>query len=183
MTTRTSRTDPLRLDCLPLERGVLAMTICPGKVGPSMSGTAWRRDLEADMELIRSEGVAALVTLMEPDEMAHYQVEGLGASADRRGIAWLHFPFPDRGIPGDHQRSDWRKISGRIHQVLKGGETVLIHCLGGLGRTGTVASMILQDLGSDVSTSIARLRSVRDGAVETEGQEAFLDGYAAWRDA
>ncbi|MNL81577.1 hypothetical protein D3C87_2087370 [compost metagenome] len=56
-----------------------------------------------------------------------------------------------------------------------------MHCKGGLGRAGTVASMLLIDTGCalDGINAIAKVRSVRPGAVETAEQEEFILNWPA----
>jgi ADP-ribosyl-[dinitrogen reductase] hydrolase len=157
------------------------MTICPGKKGPSTMGDAWDRDMRTDMLHLKDEGVSTIVTLMEWDELGIYKAQSVKREAAKLGIQWLFFPFPDRGIPDFDQEEDWDNVSAKIHAALESSKTVLIHCLGGLGRTGTVASMILQDLGEDVEASILRVREARDGAIETASQEAFLRDYLSWK--
>lgn len=183
MTLRTSETHPLRIDRVLPKAGQIGMTIYPGKVGPSMSGDPWARNLSTDFDHIVDHGISMMVTLMEVDELARYNVSLLGEEARAWGLEWVHFPFPDKGIPADHQKDDWFNASAKIHDTLKREDVVLIHCLGGLGRTGTVASMVLQDLGISAQNSITRIRSSRAGTIETAAQEAFLEGYMDWRRA
>ena len=49
--------------------------------------------------------------------------------------------------------------------------------MGGLGRSGTVASLLLIELGESNSTVIHRVRERRKGAVENELQENFIKEY------
>ena len=61
-------------------------------------------------------------------------------------------------------------------RALRAGERIVVHCKGGLGRAGTVACVLLLDSGAviDAEEAMARIRTVRPGAVETCEQEAFL---------
>ena len=94
MTPRTSQSSPLRVDRLPLDRGVIGMTICPGKKGPSTMGDAWDRDMRTDMLHLKDEGVSTIVTLMEWDELGIYKAQSVKREAAKLGIQWLFFPFP-----------------------------------------------------------------------------------------
>lgn len=67
---RTSLTDPIRFDELPIAAGVLGLTFCPGKHGSSLTGRGWARDLELDLAASRVWGASELVTLMEDEEFA-----------------------------------------------------------------------------------------------------------------
>ena len=83
-TPRTSCTDPLRIDRLRLKHGMIGITICPGKIGRSVTGSPWRRDMAADLDVSVSEGVTTLLTLMEWSEMKQYQVQGLKLAGQAR---------------------------------------------------------------------------------------------------
>jgi ADP-ribosyl-[dinitrogen reductase] hydrolase len=51
----------------------------------------------------------------------------------------------------------------------------VVHCKGGLGRTGMFAARILIELeGLGADEASARCREVRPGTVETAGQERYL---------
>jgi protein-tyrosine phosphatase len=59
---------------------------------------------------------------------------------------------------------------------------VAIACMGGVGRTGTVAACALVAAGWDPAAAIAEVRRVRHPtAVETAEQEAFVDAFARHR--
>jgi ADP-ribosyl-[dinitrogen reductase] hydrolase len=51
---------------------------------------------------------------------------------------------------------------------------VLLHCMGGLGRSGMVAARLLVELGEEPRTAIQRVRAARPGAIETAAQEAYV---------
>ena len=60
-----------------------------------------------------------------------------------------------------------REINNQVNE----GESVVIHCVGGLGRTGTIASCALVDRGADATSAIAAVREGRGPrAVEAESQ-------------
>jgi ADP-ribosyl-[dinitrogen reductase] hydrolase len=51
---------------------------------------------------------------------------------------------------------------------------VLLHCRGGLGRSGTIAARLLVELGENPRVAIDRVRRARHGAIETPAQEAHV---------
>jgi len=51
---------------------------------------------------------------------------------------------------------------------------VLIHCRGGLGRTGTLAARLLMEEGQDAQSAMRMVRDVRPHAIETATQEKYL---------
>jgi protein-tyrosine phosphatase len=65
----------------------------------------------------------------------------------------------------------------------RGKGDVAVACMGGVGRSGTVAACALVAAGAAADEAIALVRRVRHPeAVETPAQEAFVRAYAARRD-
>jgi protein-tyrosine phosphatase len=173
---RTSLTDPLRIDELGLDGapGLIGLTLCPGKQARSALGLTWQRDLSADLEVVRAWGAQAVVTLLEPQELAALGVQDLGAMVQGYGMQWLHLPIRDGCAPDGRFEARWTTAAPQLSGVLRGGGRVLVHCRGGLGRAGTVAARLLIERGLAPSLAIARVRAARPGAIETLDQEAHL---------
>ncbi|MGC3965151.1 MAG: cyclin-dependent kinase inhibitor 3 family protein [Rhodocyclaceae bacterium] len=152
------------------------MTICPGKQAPtSIGGHAWARDLSIDLRAILEWGAGAVVTLMENWEVRQYGVSELGPAVDELGMRWYHLPIVDGAAPDASWDESWSKThSHELHQFLGAGGAVLIHCLGGRGRTGTVAARLLIESGMDAEEAIRKVREAREGAIETREQEIYL---------
>ena len=62
-----------------------------------------------------------------------------------------------------------RKISRVRH-----GQSLVVHCRGGLGRTGLISARLLIELGESPARALARVRAARPGAVETREQETYV---------
>ena len=81
---------------------------------------------------------------------------------------------------GARDRAD---VAGEeLRSILRNGSDVLVHCRGGLGRAGTIASRLLIELGMAPKTAIARVRAVRPGAIETCAQKEYVLAIASARD-
>lgn len=152
----------------------MGITLCPGKVDPSSVGGPWKRDLTADVEVIRSWGASCVLTLLEPHEFDLLKVRKLPETVREAGIVWLHAPIPDVSIPGPAFDAAWSTIGPRLTERLREGGSVVIHCRGGLGRAGMIAAKLITIMGEDPSTAIERVRAVRPGAIETPEQEAYV---------
>ncbi len=163
--------DPLRIDAFAVGPGLVGLTICPGR-----NSTEWNyaRNLDHDLDVISKWGASAILTLVEPHELDTMNVRHLGEEAEKRGIRWLHLPIPDLGAPDADGLEAWRQISPSIHQMLDAGGRLLIHCRGGIGRSGLMAAFVLLERGDDLRTAMATVREVRPGAIETLEQERFL---------
>ena len=144
--------------------------MCPGKTQTNAITGAWARDLNLDVEAIRAWGASIVVTLVEDRELVRYRVKDLGAAVTAAGMAWRHLPIRDVSTPDAAWEMAWAAQRDIIHGELERGGKVLVHCLGGLGRAGTVASRILIEQGVTPGDAMAAVRAVRPGAIETAGQ-------------
>jgi ADP-ribosyl-[dinitrogen reductase] hydrolase len=90
-------------------------------------------------------------------------------------MEWLHLPIRDVDVPDSHFEASWANAVGRLGNRLRNGERVLVHCRGGLGRTGMVAARLLVEVaGATPQQALDDVREVRPGAVETPAQEAWV---------
>ena len=175
---RTSATHPLRIDSLPLLRGRLGLTLCPGKKQKfAVSGT-WDRDLDTDLAAMRAWGATELVTLIEDHEFDELSVTALPERAQAHGFHWHHLPIQDQRAPDAGFERLWLSTLPSLKGALERGEGVVLHCKGGLGRAGTVAARMLLELHPELSVDeVFRLiREVRPGAIESRAQECYLEG-------
>lgn len=180
MTPRTSLTHPLRIDalsCAPFASGSIGITFCPGKWGDSLYGAPWERDLDLDVEAIREWGASVALTLIEEHEFGMLRVPGLGEAFRLRKIEWYHLPVVDLRSPHEPFHAGWQAAGSAAVRALHAGGKVLVHCRGGVGRAGTVAALLLIELGANPAEALLRVRRVRPGAVETPAQERYVATY------
>ncbi len=169
----TSLSHPLRIDAVAVPGGgLIGMTFCPGKKQPDAAMGAWDRDLDLDLACVREWGAVAVVTLMEEHELGKYQVERLGATAGALGMEWHHLPIIDVDVPREPFEALWVRSGPRLREHLAGGRRILLHCRGGLGRTGTIAARLLAELGMPAQAAVAAVREARPGTLETRAQVA-----------
>ena len=150
--------------------GTLGLTHCPGRCG----GTYGTRDLSADLAAIEAWDARLLITLIEADEFARLGVPGFAVAVQQRGFTWHHVPIPDFGVLGMAALSAWRGAAPDVVATLSRGESFVLHCAAGLGRTGTIAAKILTERGLSADAAIAHIREKRPGSIETEAQAAFV---------
>ncbi|WP_295443566.1 ADP-ribosylglycohydrolase family protein [uncultured Thiodictyon sp.] len=175
MTHLTSETHPLRIDAVATPGGgVIGMTFCPGKKQADSHTGHWFRDLAKDLKVIADWGATAVVTLMEPEELQRVEVPHIGEAVEVLGLDWYHLPVRDVQPPGQRFENRWVLYGLRLRRLLRGGGKVLLHCRGGLGRTGTVAARLLVELGMPPTEAIAAVRTARPGTIETAAQKAHV---------
>ncbi|HEY9616684.1 MAG TPA: cyclin-dependent kinase inhibitor 3 family protein [Microcoleaceae cyanobacterium] len=180
----TSDTEPIRVDFLPNEltglQGRLGMTIAPGKRNIGMHAI-WERDLETDLTHLRHHyRVEKLVTLLETPEFAALQIPNLLIQVQAHGMRSQQFPIHDFGTPTSMQ--GLLELVESILEDVAQGQTVVIHCKAGLGRTGLVTAACLVALGYSPDDAFAAVRQSRPGSIETPAQEAYAEAFAkAWQ--
>jgi ADP-ribosyl-[dinitrogen reductase] hydrolase len=155
--------------------GRLGLTRAPGGWWPGRSDQDPGPDELADdlRSLTGEHGATLLVTLLARRELA-----GLGdveAAARAVGLAWLHHPIPDMEPPASPAAA--AALVGRLTAHLESGRTAVLHCLAGLGRTGTVAACLLVSRGRGADEAIALVRAVRPGAVQSMAQAQFVAAF------
>lgn len=125
-------------------------------------------------------GVSVFVDLTEPHEYAPYISLAL-EEAGRLGrrVRHVRLPVANFDVP---EREHMRAILDTIDMALLEGEVVYVHCMGGIGRTGTAVGCWLVrrgQPGEDALRAIERLRGDGIESPETPEQFAFV---RAWRE-
>ena len=170
---RTSESSPLQIAEIAVgaKGGYLGLTICPGKID---AAGRWMRDLQFDVDEIIKWGASTVVTLIEDHEFRMLKVENLESEVRQSKMQWIHLPILDVSVPDHRFEVAWKTHGKEIHRRLDAGERILIHCRGGLGRTGLVAGLIMVERGLKPRDAIRRIRAVRPHAIETHAQEAYV---------
>lgn len=155
--------------------GRLGLTIAPGKKGRGQA-MAHDRDLGSDMQAIQAAGTDLLVNLMEQEEMQRWHMHDYHQEAARIGLCVRHFPIPDGGTPSN--TAEFCTLVDELYARLQGGETIVIHCLGGLGRSGMLAACMLVKGGMNAHNAIELVRQRRSYDAVEAAQPLFVKSYA-----
>jgi protein-tyrosine phosphatase len=146
------------------------MTICPGRRDRD-------RNLQADLARLRAEGVDRLLCLSTEDELEWAGVPDLGGRAEAFGLNYCWLPVPDQGTCSLSEAVD---LVRWCRDGLERGDSVVLTCMGGLGRSGMIAACTLVDVGASPTAAIASVRAARGPrALETSGQEELVSRFAA----
>ncbi len=133
--------------------------MAPGKKNFGMH-LDWDRDLNKDLLRLKLDYEKdILITLLEEHELEDIKISNLGKVAEAQGIKSIRFPIKDRSIPTSID--DFINLINNILKLVKEGQTVVIHCKAGLGRTGTVTACCLVALGYLADEAIATVRQTR----------------------
>jgi protein-tyrosine phosphatase len=175
---RTSHSHPIRVDFVTTEKlllpGRIGLTFAPGKKHMGMTGH-WDRDLDTDLAHLRAEyKTDLLVSLIEEHEFAALQIANLPDRVTTHGIDMLWYPIRDVSVPTSIE--DFAEAVNRIVNALGEGRTVVIHCMGGLGRTGLVAAACLMATTElTPREAIGIVRQTRAGTIQTSEQERYIE--------
>ncbi len=179
----TSLDPPLRVDWIGADElgdgrpGRLGLTFLPGKHGVSTRypGRIYRRELERDLATLREVGVRRLLLLVEGWELERWGDGRIVERGAAHGVSVDHRPLVDGSAPATMAEMD--DMLAALHESRRAGD-VAVACMGGVGRTGTVAACALVAAGLGAAEAISRVRAVRHPeAVETPDQEAFVRAY------
>lgn len=145
---------------VPVARGILGISPMPGRGG----------HYEEDIAHMKDWKPALVISMVTEVEMVAAGAARLGSDLLYSGARWHHVPCADMGVPPADAMPAWEAAAERATAALKGGGRVLVHCMGGCGRSGMAALKLMVACGERPGSALTRLRSVRPCAVETEEQ-------------
>ena len=159
------------------------MTFAPGKRQMHAISGNWRRDLPSDLERLHAfYRIDVLVSVIEMFELTDLGIADLRDRCAAAGVEWLSYEVVDGSVPKNP--SEYALFVGEIVRRLNEGKRVVIHCKGGLGRTGftaacTIVAMTDNRIGWE--EAMRMVRAARRGTIENAGQEQFLSTFwAVW---
>ncbi|MGF1747327.1 tyrosine-protein phosphatase [Vibrio cionasavignyae] len=155
---------------LSVNEAALVFTPCPGTKGVS---------LQESLAQLKTQGVTIIVTALDNSEMSEKGVSELGNAAQVLGMQWFQTPIEDDKAPGEAFAAQWSAISPTLHQAIKSGEKIAMHCMGGSGRTGLLAANLLLELGWDLATIRKEVQALRPGAFTKSPQIDYVEKLAA----
>lgn len=149
----------------------------PGRLGtmPCPDGDG---ALERQIQALRDEGVTILVSLLQPPEVEFLGVAREAELCAAADIEFVSFPIRDGGVPAS--LPDAAALVRRLADLLARGEHVVIHCLGGIGRSSTIAAAVLAARGVTPADALARISEARGLSVpETAEQSRWVENFAS----
>lgn len=91
----------------------------------------------------------------------------------RLPFRWTLMPIRNFGVPED--QAGFRDAVADLAQRLQAGESVLLHCAAGMGRTGSAAACVLKALGLSSQEALERVREAGSNP-----QNAAQAGFIEW---
>lgn len=158
------------------------MTMRPISIDDCCEGELWLGSMPGRFERwtefaaqARQRRLRLVVCLAPPEEVAslspgYWQAIAEG-SVDFR---WLNLPMQNYGLPRDLHA--FRDGIEQAAAALKAGETVMMHCAAGIGRTGTAAACLLKHLGLPTEEALQRVRDAGSNP-ENAVQSGLVDRF------
>lgn len=143
----------------------------PGRLGimPRPAGGQWLAD---DLAALRDMGVHTLVCALTEDERQRLDLTRQPAVSQELGLDYVGFPIPDFGVP---DAVELRRLAGRLADQVCEGRFVVVHCFGGIGRSGVIAGATLIRLGATAEQAMDLITQARGvPAPETAAQRDLL---------
>jgi len=148
--------------------GKLALAPCP-RGGESLRDEIanWRR-----------EGVKTVVSLLTPAEEGVLDLAHENRETQAQGMTFRSFPIPDFQVPDSEK--GLARVLENLDNELASGTNVVLHCRGGIGRTGLVAACLFVTKGLEAEAAVQRLSAARGIPVpQTNEQRRWIDHFAS----
>ena len=138
-------------------------------------GADWLGD---EMRGWRENGVDSVLSLLTADEVSDLDLGAEPQAADLAGLKFRSLPIPDRQVPSSP--SQVAPLLDGLHRELSNGANVVIHCRGGVGRSGLMAACLLVLSGKTPETAVEIVSRARGIPVpETREQRHWIDLFAS----
>lgn len=145
--------------------GQLLLSAMPARLEP------W----DAFVAQARLAGVTLTVCLNPLDEVRSVSPSYYSAIVGNQlPFRWLHLPMRNFGLA--EQAGTFRSSVDQVIQALQAGDTVLLHCAAGMGRTGSTAACVLKGLGVPRDQALADVRAAGSNP-ESAMQSGLVDRF------
>ena len=119
-----------------------------------------------EVEWAIDQGVKSIVTIREEPLDTDYT----------NNVNYFHVHSNDMGVP---EFDDLVKTVDFIHDRMVNDEPVMVHCLAGLGRTGTIlACYLIKYKKMSADDAIQKVRDERPGSIQSFSQEEIIFQFA-----
>ncbi len=121
-----------------------------------------------DFEVLKNKNIEAIVSLTE-SSLDKVLIEEFGFEVK-------YIPVKDFSTPRIEQIEDFLEFAEKIRAA---GKKLVVHCDGGMGRTGTMLACYLVSKGINAAKAIEIVRRKRPNSIETKEQEQVV--FKFWR--
>lgn len=143
-------------------------------ISPRPRGGEW---LDDEILAWSAAGIDVVVSFLTNDEMEELDLTEEERLCRAHNISFISFSIEDLGVPAS--RTEALNLVSMIERLLVAGHRVVIHCRGGIGRSGLIAASVLVSSGIEPDTAIRRVSDARGLSVpETAQQIQWVRDFA-----
>lgn len=133
-------------------------------------GGDWLKD---EICHLKNNGVNILVSLLERDEINELKLDDEERLCEAENIFYINFPIPDREAPNHNIDAD--KLVEILTKKVDEGQSIVIHCRMGIGRSSIIAASILLKYNLKAKDIIENISAIRGLKVpDTDKQWKWL---------
>tara|TARA_Y100001970_G_C13628012_1_gene552796 strand:+ start:37 stop:555 length:519 start_codon:yes stop_codon:yes gene_type:complete len=157
-------------------KGKIILTCFPGREGKKIDFN--EKVLIKDLSNFNKLNCTAIISLVEDNEFVKLCDKKIFVRhVYSNNLKWIHLPIVDLKAPDSEFIYKWQASKILLKNDLIEGKNIVLHCMGGKGRSGTIAAILLIEFGENVNNVIEIVRKNRKGAIETKEQEDFIKSY------
>jgi protein-tyrosine phosphatase len=141
----------------------------PG-IMPRPRGDDW---LEEEIIKLKKQNIGSWVSLLEQQEINELGLRNQQTLCFKHELEYINFPIVDRNIPEKGNKID--SLIDQLYQKIQTGNSVVIHCRMGIGRSSIIAGCILLKAGFKTDQILQKITSARGLKVpDTDQQVQWL---------
>jgi protein-tyrosine phosphatase len=130
--------------------------------------------LDDEMSALKEAGMDVIVSMLQKDEARKAGLEREASSAQEKGLQFINFPVPDRGVPLD--TSSFIEFLKDLESLLAQGKRVGVHCRASIGRSSVTSASLLIRSGIPSQSAWLQISIARDCSVpDTTEQRDWVD--------
>jgi polymorphic toxin system DSP-PTPase phosphatase-like protein len=114
--------------------------------------------LDGEVDAWKTSGIDMVVSLLEPQEVLELELQREADLCGARGIDFVSFPIPDRGVP---DRDGATQMARALAARLRERRAIAIHCRAGIGRSSIMAACVLIMSGIEAERALALIKGAR----------------------
>lgn len=133
---------------------------------PRPRGDDW---LEEEIIKFKKQHIGTWVSLLEQHEINELGLRNQQTLSSKHELEYINFPIVDRSVPEKGSKID--SLIETLYQKTQTGNSVVIHCRMGIGRSSIIAGCILLKAGFKTNQILQKITSARGLKVPDTDQQ------------